>query len=338
MTQLPVSQFRLDGGTQPRAQLDMLVIHEYAEAMRAGAQFPAVEAVYDGADYWLWDGYHRIEAAKSVWGPVIAVDVNVRQGTRRDAVLASVEANATHGLRRTNADKRRAALVLLRDEEWAQWSDREIARKCMVSNAFVSQLRAEVAPPEPAQDDLRDLFAPETLAEFDAEDAAKRVAVGTPAPAAQAKPAPSVSGKSMAAARKTERAAGRERTVKRNGKTIKMKTANIGKGKKPSKKTATATATAAKALSKAQIAGKVITVERVVTAPVTASAKCPACNVEPLSYDRKGSAWACGDCGAPVILSVSLASEAACSACGKLVNKGAAFCGHCGAILSRKVT
>jgi hypothetical protein len=65
-------------------------------------------------------------------------------------------ANATHGLRRTNEDKRRAVTTLLNDiaptcekghvcpQEnrcWATWSDREIARQSNVSQPFVSALR-----------------------------------------------------------------------------------------------------------------------------------------------------------------------------------------------------
>jgi hypothetical protein len=70
------------------------------------------------------------------------VPCDVRQGTQRDAVLHSVGANSAHGVRRTNADKRRAAETLLRDEEWSKWSDREIARRACVSQPFVSKLRA----------------------------------------------------------------------------------------------------------------------------------------------------------------------------------------------------
>ena len=36
-----------------------------------------------------------------------------------------------HGLRRSNADKRRAVLTLLNNEEWAKWSAREIAKACL---------------------------------------------------------------------------------------------------------------------------------------------------------------------------------------------------------------
>jgi hypothetical protein len=39
---LAVSLLRTDGGTQPRAVLDDALIDEYAEAMRAGAEFPPI--------------------------------------------------------------------------------------------------------------------------------------------------------------------------------------------------------------------------------------------------------------------------------------------------------
>jgi hypothetical protein len=60
-----------------------------------------------------------------------------------------VGANSTHGLRRTNADKRRAALTLLQDAEWQGWSNREIARQCGVTHAFVAKLRRELVEEPP---------------------------------------------------------------------------------------------------------------------------------------------------------------------------------------------
>ena len=46
-----------------------------------------------------------------------------------------------HGFPRTRADKRRAVLAVLSDEEWRQWSDREIAKLCKTNHSFVSRLR-----------------------------------------------------------------------------------------------------------------------------------------------------------------------------------------------------
>ena len=67
-----------------------------------------------------------------------------RAGSLRDTILHSAGANATHGLRRSNADKRRAVLLLLEDEEWSRWSNSEIARRCVVSDKTVASLRIDL--------------------------------------------------------------------------------------------------------------------------------------------------------------------------------------------------
>lgn len=137
-----LSVIRTDGGTQARAGLDEAKVAEYAERMMAGDDFPALVAFYDGSDYWLADGFHRHAAAILAGKNTYLVDV--KQGTRRDAVLYAVGANAEHGLPRTDGDKRRAVETLLRDEEWVKWSDREIAKRCKVSHPFVAKIRAEI--------------------------------------------------------------------------------------------------------------------------------------------------------------------------------------------------
>src|ERR1700722_14805947 len=75
----------------------------------------------------------------------------IRQGTRRDAVLFSVGANASHGLRRTNDDKRRAVMTLLSDSEWRKWPLRKIARRCGVHHEMVGTARRSLA--DSASDD-----------------------------------------------------------------------------------------------------------------------------------------------------------------------------------------
>lgn len=133
---------RTDGGTQSRAQLYANVVSDYIDALGMGAKFPPVVVFFDGADYWLADGFHRHAAYMGLGKAEIPADV--RQGTRRDAILHSVGANSAHGLRRTQEDKRRAVSVLLSDYEWSAWSDREIARQCGVDGKTVAKHRAEV--------------------------------------------------------------------------------------------------------------------------------------------------------------------------------------------------
>lgn len=150
-TILSIDVIRTDGGTQPRAEVDQEVIRDYAQQMFEGVQFPPVTVYYDGTDYWLADGFHRYYAAKQQCKDILYADV--RQGTRRDAVLFSVGANATHGLRRTNNDKRKAVETLLNDPEWAKWSNREIARRCAVDETSVRRYRENVTAALPQLED-----------------------------------------------------------------------------------------------------------------------------------------------------------------------------------------
>jgi hypothetical protein len=148
---LPLGAIRTDGGTQSRLRLDDATVDEYAEVIRDKNTngvilvhpFPAVVAFHDGKNYWLADGFHRLAAY--IKAGMKAILAEVRQGTKRDAILYAAGANAHHGLRRTNEDKRIAVMRLLTDEEWTQWSDREIARRCGVSNNFVSEVRRHLS-------------------------------------------------------------------------------------------------------------------------------------------------------------------------------------------------
>jgi len=149
MTMLSVDQIVADRRAQLRAELDPETVERYAEAMRGRAKFPALVVFYDASEgvYYLADGFHRLAAAKEAGRE--RVHVRVLTGNIRDAMLYAAKANDRHGLPRTNADKRRAVLALLTDLEWRQWSDREIARRCAVSDRLVNRLRAEIEAPLP---------------------------------------------------------------------------------------------------------------------------------------------------------------------------------------------
>lgn len=133
----------MDGGTQPRSKLYEDVVADYVEDMEQGAEFPPVVVYYDGEEYWLADGFHRVRAKEATGAKEIAAEII--SGNLREAILHSVGANAAHGFRRTNADKRRAIERLLRDPEWSRWSDREIARKCSVTGKMVGSVRRDLS-------------------------------------------------------------------------------------------------------------------------------------------------------------------------------------------------
>jgi hypothetical protein len=139
---LKLDQIR-DGGAQMRVEMTETIIEEYAEAMVSGDVFPPVIVFFDGTDHWAADGYHRIGAAKRLDRTEIEADV--REGTRRDAWLFGIGANAKHGLRRTQADKRKAIVALLADRELGKKSDRKIAQLANCDHKTVGKIRRELS-------------------------------------------------------------------------------------------------------------------------------------------------------------------------------------------------
>ncbi len=142
MKKLEISKIRTDGGTQMRAELCETTVAEYSELFASGVEMEAIEVFFDGTAYWLADGFQRVAAALDAGHDKILAHITA--GTRRDAILYACGANALHGLKRSNADKRRAVETLLNDEEWVKWSDRKIADAAGVSDPFVSNIRKEL--------------------------------------------------------------------------------------------------------------------------------------------------------------------------------------------------
>ncbi len=136
---MKTASIRIDGGTQPRVSIDTGAVEEYSDALNAGAKFPPVVVFHDGADYWLADGFHRWHAHKAAGEANIEVDL--REGTKDDATLFSLGANSAHGLRRSNADKRRAVEIAIRLEQLAGASDRKLAEVCSVHHRLVADVR-----------------------------------------------------------------------------------------------------------------------------------------------------------------------------------------------------
>ena len=139
---IELDKIRIDGGTQPRAKIDMEVVNDYSTSFELGANFPPIDVFFDGKEYWLADGFHRYHAARDAHVPELPATIH--NGTVRDAILFSLGCNDRHGLRRTNEDKRHSVMTMLNDPEWSQWSDRTIADKCGVSHPFVAAIREKV--------------------------------------------------------------------------------------------------------------------------------------------------------------------------------------------------
>ena len=132
----------IDAGTQARAKIDEELVVEYTDILKGGTIFDPVTLFYDGAQYFLADGFHRYFANRRAGSPNI--NAEVIEGTLRDAILFSFSANSKHGRRPNAADRRKAVTTMLMDIEWQEFSDREIARICDVSHPLVSAIRRDL--------------------------------------------------------------------------------------------------------------------------------------------------------------------------------------------------
>ncbi len=133
----------LDGGTQPRAKINKQTCAEYGEQMKAGEKFPPIDVFFDGENYWLADGFHRIHAYVMAM-PGEAIECNVYQGSLADAQWHSYGVNRAHGLQRTPKDKERAVRAALGHANGVNQSDRQVAEYVGVSHPFVAKIRAKL--------------------------------------------------------------------------------------------------------------------------------------------------------------------------------------------------
>jgi uncharacterized ParB-like nuclease family protein len=143
---LSINAIRVDGGTQSRVAVDNDIVAEYSAAITDGAAMPPITVMFDGTDYWLVDGFHRLHAA--IAAVKTSIQAHVQTGTQREAQLFSFGANGCHGLRRTNEDKRKAVSAMLADAEWMTWTDTVIAGRCAVSSNFVGTVRKSLSSDE----------------------------------------------------------------------------------------------------------------------------------------------------------------------------------------------
>ncbi len=140
---LKLDKIRIDGDTQPRAGISTSLVADYAEAMEAGnADFPPAVVFFDGADYWLADGFHRWHAANK--NDLDGIYCEIHNGTVDDARWYSYSANQTHGQRRSNADKEKAVKAALLHPKGAGMSDTSIAEHVGVDVKTVGKYRSEL--------------------------------------------------------------------------------------------------------------------------------------------------------------------------------------------------
>lgn len=144
-----IDSIRIDGGTQTRELINETAVAQYTEDLLNGCIFPPIEIFDDGVSKWLVDGFHRLFAHKRA--DYTQIEVNVHQGTLRDAQFYALGVNDKHGLQRTNADKRKAVMIALDDLEWQDLSDIKLGKICNVSPTFVAKCKKEAKIERPTE-------------------------------------------------------------------------------------------------------------------------------------------------------------------------------------------
>lgn len=152
---VPVSSIKRQDNLQVRVKTNAATVTEYARAMLGSTEGGALPATFppilcyqlrkDGPLI-LCDGAHRVAATLKAFGEDATIRVEIRRGTRQDALKAALESGKKFGLRFSNADKNRAVRMLLSDPKLAkEHSDHEVAAMVGVSQPFVSKVRAHLA-------------------------------------------------------------------------------------------------------------------------------------------------------------------------------------------------
>lgn len=133
---------RADMNTQAREKTCGDTVKEYAEAMENGKRFPPITVFLDieNETYILADGFHRLFAHLRA-KPNDTIIVEQYLGGYKDALRYAICANQSHGLKRSNADKRKAVERYLLELDGADESDRQIAEAVGVAHVTVFRTR-----------------------------------------------------------------------------------------------------------------------------------------------------------------------------------------------------
>lgn len=141
---LKLDDITIDGDTQSRVKINEAVVKEYAEHIQDGGTLPPVDVCHDGSTYWLWDGFHRLLGHHEAG--ILEIACNVTRGTQQEAQWLSYGANKSHGLRRTNDDKKKSVVDALKHPAGSGMSDELIAEHVGVSRQTVLKYRHEIEP------------------------------------------------------------------------------------------------------------------------------------------------------------------------------------------------
>ena len=130
---LNLDQISVTGETQQRP-LKPDHVEQMVEALKEGRPFPRGKAVWDRQTYWIYDGFHQLEARKQAG--FRSMEFEVIEGDLRQAQWLSFRANIeNNALPRTREDLLKIARAIYADPEWKEISRNAIAKHTGIGEA-----------------------------------------------------------------------------------------------------------------------------------------------------------------------------------------------------------
>jgi hypothetical protein len=149
---VPIDRILEDHSTQIRVSIDPEVVKDYeAIIIDSGDMAPVIgyrvapeSAVVADTMYRLGDGWHRLNSYRNLGKTSIPMEI--REGTPSEILECAIVQNCRHGARLTNADKRKAAELAVKDPILGAREDAWISKRLGVSTGFIANVRAGLKP------------------------------------------------------------------------------------------------------------------------------------------------------------------------------------------------
>jgi len=138
---IPMADICLDVNLQHREVSDE-VVSRYKALIEDGYKLPPIDVVYDGKAYWLWDGYHRYQSHRKLGKKYICA--NVEEGSKRDAIHYSFNANSIHGVPRPKGTIEKIMRIIFADGEWSKDTNVAIAKWVVCTEGAVRYFKDKV--------------------------------------------------------------------------------------------------------------------------------------------------------------------------------------------------
>ena len=136
---ISLNEIRIDEAIK-RRPVDKGIVSRYMDSIEEDSIFPPVEVVFDGKNYWLWDGHFRIQAYRELGKKTIRA--NITQGSFKDAIWLSFSEPSWHSFPRPKSTATKILFEkIFPDPVWSLECDHTIANLIGLSRSYISRCR-----------------------------------------------------------------------------------------------------------------------------------------------------------------------------------------------------